>query len=98
MAVSTPIALVGFTPTERRILELLADGLPHRREEVLLCLDDELADYTHLSGHIKNARRKLLPLGYDVVCQVKSFMYSYRWVRVLHPPQSEGVSGSPSDS
>lgn len=52
-----------FTPTEKRILNVLADGKPHEVEELRACLDDELAGETALMFHIFRIRKKLKPYG-----------------------------------
>ncbi len=58
----------GFTPTQRRMLEVLADGLPHRREELRACLEDELASIETMRKHIGAMRKLLRTDGHDIVC------------------------------
>lgn len=50
-----------LTPTERRILDLLADGLPHSREELARCLPDDLASPSSVGRHLTGIRRALPP-------------------------------------
>jgi DNA-binding response OmpR family regulator len=51
---------VNLTPTERRLLALLSDGCPHRREELLACLyDDYSPSVLTLNVHLCNLRKKL---------------------------------------
>ena len=52
-----------FTPTEQRIVDLLADGLQHTKDEMVKCLHDDLAPAAALYFHIYNIRRKIEPLG-----------------------------------
>ncbi len=69
--------MVQFTPTERQIIDVLKDGLPHRKAE-LMALMDELAEPTALQNHLSRMRKKLAPRGYDIVLQVthqRNFCY-----------------------
>lgn len=50
-----------FTPTERRLMDLLETGRLCRRKELEPCLDDELAGPDALLVHICNIRKKLPP-------------------------------------
>lgn len=73
-----------FTPTEQRILSVLADGEPHSREELYQCIDDELANRKRvLAVHICNIRLKLKPYGQTIVCQIGGIPVSYRHVVLL---------------
>lgn len=71
-----------FTTTELRILQLLADGRPHKRKEIHACLEDELAEMKAIRFHIMNIRRKL-PRSETVVCEVFGSTICYRHVRLL---------------
>lgn len=75
--------MVDFSPTELRIVNALADGEPHSREELLACLDDELAGKGALAVHMCNIRRKLKPYGQTIVCQIGAIPISYRHVILL---------------
>lgn len=76
-----------FTPTEQRILDLLSDGLSHRREEFLSCLYDELGRLGTVRLHLYNMRKKLRPIGQDIVTEMgQSRILYYRHVRLLHSP------------
>jgi DNA-binding response OmpR family regulator len=74
---------VQFTPTEVRILALLSDGQPHAKTELLKCIDDELTDLTALRMHFTRIRRKIRPLGQDVICEFVKRQTMYRHVRLL---------------
>lgn len=52
------------TPTERRILDKLNDGIWHRPAELIACIDEQ-ADGTLLKAHLYNIRQKIRP-NYDV--------------------------------
>lgn len=73
----------GFTATERRILNLLADGMPHRTNELLDCLNDELGTMNTVRVHVCAIRKKLRILGHDLVCEVNHRSTYYRQVRQL---------------
>lgn len=77
-----------FTPTQRRILQVLADGEPHAREELHKCLDDDLAGASAVRKHICLMRKVLRPMGQDVICQLRNRRLFYRQIRHLVPPQS----------
>lgn len=57
-----------FTPQESRILNKLADGRPHSRDELLECLDDELSDKISLLMSISRIRKKLKPHNQYIHC------------------------------
>jgi hypothetical protein len=76
----------GFTPTERRMLELLKDGKPHRREELHSCLQDDLADLSAIQPHISNIRKRIRNLGEEIVCEFYQRSLHYRHVRLLSSP------------
>lgn len=75
----------GFTPTEVRILNVLADGQPHPVAELMKCLDDELAERVNLQMHISRIRKKLAPVGQWIVCQVGEGPRSYRHIQKVSP-------------
>ena len=52
-----------FTPTEQRLLSILADGLPHSSVELFDAVPDELAQLTAVKAHIWCIRQKLRKLG-----------------------------------
>lgn len=73
-----------LTKTERRIFETLSDDLPHTRQELHRCLDDNLSDPTAVRKHITSLRKKLSARGYLIHC-VLGFgrKLSYRMSRRL---------------
>lgn len=73
-----------FTPTQRRILAVLADGDAHTPEELLKCLDDELATKPNLRVHLSLIRRHLRPAGQDILCVYVGRDYLYRHVRLIN--------------
>lgn len=73
-----------YTPTQRRLLDMLSDGKPHRREELYGCIDDELADVAKcLRVHLTHLRKKLRKLSQDVLCELHRGKPHYRHVMLL---------------
>ena len=75
-----------FTPTEQRILAILADGMAHTRQELHGCLYDELGGPGNLRVHICNIRKKLLRVGQTILCELYRGSPHYRHVRLLASP------------
>ncbi len=73
-----------FTPTQLRILRRLSDGLPHSKEEMIKTID-ELATLGMFSQQLWILRKKLLPLGQDIVCRTHGGgrQHAYQHVRLL---------------
>ena len=72
-----------YTPTQKRILEVLKDGLPHPREEVVGCIADELAQSNAIRVHLTLLRRKLNPIGLHITIEYVRMKMHYRLVRLL---------------
>lgn len=81
--------MIHFTPTEKRILQVLGDGLPHTKEELHTCLMDELSEVDTVKTHISNLRTKLQLRGQDIDCIKHNRRYKYRQVRLLKNPNLE---------
>ena len=73
-----------LTPTQRAILEVLADGEPHPLRDLQQCLPDGLGSETNVHPHLTAIRRVLHPRGQDVICQYLRRQLLYRWVRLLN--------------
>ena len=73
-----------FTPTQRKILQVLSDGLPHPFSELLACLPDDLSEISALRMMLSRIRTKLRPRGEDIICQHLYHSHQYRHVRLLH--------------
>lgn len=74
----------GYTPTESRILELLSDGLPHKRCEVHKCLEDDLAQIEAIYPHVSRLRHKLQPKGQDILAVTTGRITYYQQIRLLN--------------
>ncbi len=78
-----------FTPVELRMLDVLADGMPHTRRELHACLEDDLGSLSNVQRHVHSIRKKLRPSGQDVVCVWSNGPVCYRQVRLLASAGSE---------
>jgi hypothetical protein len=56
-----------FTPTQQRMMAILGDGQLHTRAELLPCLSDEMGCPTLLQMHISLLRKRLRPVGQDIM-------------------------------
>lgn len=77
------ITNVTFTPTEKRLLHIFADGQMHSRDELLTALDDDMATPSALRHHIKRMRKKLEPRGELIMYTIHYGTIYYRHVRQL---------------
>lgn len=82
-----------WTPTQKRMLAVLADGKPHRRKELHACLCDEMGPLSNIRAHLTHIRKRLRPLGMDIVCQLSGSFVCYRWVPTLTKAQAKAVLG-----
>lgn len=57
-----------LTPTQRRLLAVLADGQPHSRHALRACLFDDLGSLSNIKAHLSHLRGKLRPEGQDIAC------------------------------
>lgn len=71
------------TPTQKAILQVLSDGLPHSKAELHACLPDELGKLSNITWHLAEIRKVLRPRGQDVLCEYRDRARLYRWVRLL---------------
>lgn len=71
-----------FTPTEQRILAVLADGRLHTRQELLAVLEDDQPGDKAVAMHVTRLRKKLLARGEHISNEYYSGWF-YRHVRLL---------------
>lgn len=76
---------VTLTPTEQRIINLLSDGYPHHRLDLMALLNDDMTSFKTLAVHIFNLRKKLRPTGEDIITEVVNprTHVHFRLVRLL---------------
>ncbi len=76
----------GFTPTQERLLDVLADGQSHQKNDLMAAIGTE-ATSSLLRVHLTFLRRKLRPMGQDVVCELLQERTYYRQVRKISPSE-----------
>jgi hypothetical protein len=69
-----------WTPTEQRIWNVLRDGMAHHKQELHVCLDDELTinKDKSLGFHLCNMNRKLRRSHLNISCLGKSDPVMYQ--------------------
>jgi DNA-binding response OmpR family regulator len=81
---------VRWTPTQRRMLAVLADGLPHGRKELHACLNDDFGPLSNIRVHIHRINRKLARVNQAVICELhRGSGIRYRHVRLLAPQRPD---------
>lgn len=74
-----------FTETQRKILDVLSDGMPHTKDELHACLSDELAALSAVDFHLTGIRKVIRPVGQDIICQFIDKQFKYRLIIVYAP-------------
>ena len=69
------------TPTQRRMLELLADGRPHTRAELHRLLWDEQSSLGAVRRQLCEARKVVRAQGGEIICQLVNGYICYRHLR-----------------
>lgn len=72
-----------YTPIEQRIIDLLSDGMPHDRYDVLDCLKDKESNLHALAVAIMRLRPKVRALGQEIVTEHNRGGIAYRHVILL---------------
>lgn len=88
----------GFTPTEKRIMNVLRDGLPHTKSELKNAIDEECPDQVDdnaLAAHIKRIREKLDPKCKGIMC-IERPSTRYQLVRT-DPPGYDDMTATGYD-
>lgn len=80
----------GYTPTQRKMLAVLSDGLPHSKAELHSCLHDDLGAVENIQIHLTNIRKRIRPKGEDILTQFIDRRLHYRLVRLI-------AGGSPAE-
>lgn len=73
-----------FTNMEQNIINALKDGLPHKKKELQQYLRVKDGNPSALVMQISNIRRKIRPLGQDIICELIGYSINYRHVRLLN--------------
>lgn len=72
-----------FTPTQQRLIDVLADGMAHSRFELRDAIDGEYTALGTVQFHLSIIRRKLRPIGQDIICELVNRRICYRHIRLL---------------
>ena len=73
-----------LSPTEKRIMGILCDGIRHRPDEMFCCIGDQEANLPNtLKTYISDLRKKLRKRGFDVLLEKNGRMH-YRCVRLIN--------------
>lgn len=65
-----------------RMYELLKDGVPRTRAELITCLHDDLADPSAVYVHVSMMRKKVRKDGNDIVITQDKGVNYYRLVKL----------------
>lgn len=74
---------IKFTPTQQKLLRVLADGNRHRRRELLDAMGDDQATPANLSTHLCILRKRLSDMGETILCEYYDRTINYRHVRLI---------------
>lgn len=74
-----------LTPTQRRMMAVLGDGMIHSKQELHACLNDDMAQVELVVCHISLLRKRIGPIGQDVVYVNGRAGMGYRLVRLVAP-------------
>lgn len=92
------LADVKYTPTQRRIMDILSDGMPHPKEEIQETFYDPMAVSGAVRTHISYLRKKIEPTGFGILIEYVNHGICYRLVqfvehvkthRLYHPKTDE---------
>lgn len=82
MSIRLPSQVV-LTPTEKRMVALLSDGIVHGKVEMIRLLDDpDYGSFDAVKERVAKLRKILLDYGYDITFVTKSD--GYRAVQFLN--------------
>jgi hypothetical protein len=80
---------IRWTPTQQRIMDVLADGEEHARKEILQTIDSQIyVARGTLSKHLWIIRKLINPYGHDIICRSTQYGVWYRHVIRLPLPLS----------
>ena len=74
--------MIQFTVTQQKIIDILKDGLAHTRVELRDAVDSE-ATFGNMQDHVSMIRKKIRPIGQDIICELANRRICYRHVRLL---------------
>lgn len=72
-----------LTVTQKKILKVLSDGLPHTKQELHRCLPDEMSGVSALWKHVCLARKHVRLKGKDILSVFVNRSIRYRLVKII---------------
>lgn len=72
-----------LSKTQRKMLDILADGLPKSKPELRKCLYDTDGDAVNIRAHIYAIRRIVRQYGLDVLCEIFDCRTHYRLIKYV---------------
>jgi hypothetical protein len=77
------LSKVYFSPIEKRMMQVFRDGRPHTIYELHRCIQDEYGRIDNVKMHVTRLRKKIQPLGHDILCVWYKMMFRYQQVILL---------------
>ena len=75
---------MNLTPSQTILYNILQDGMPHHKSELLAALDPEgMMENSTFHWHLSKLREKIRPGGHDIICQLIHRQHKYRIVRTI---------------
>ena len=81
-----------LTPTQRRMMKVFEDGLPHDRFELHACLEDDLGGMNNVRVHLSALRKKLRNQNKDILVEYIKRGLHYRLVQLVSLQPSDRSS------
>lgn len=82
---------IELSKTEQRLFDLLADGQPHPRKDMIRAVDpDSLVEWKTVHVHVSNIRVKIKAAGLDILARDLGLTTKYQLVRVYVPEEVGG--------
>lgn len=83
------MATNGFSPIQMRMIEILADGQPHHRDQLFECMENPMNSRAALWFHLGVIRKHLRPRGQNIICELIHRAIYYRHVQLIAPASRE---------
>lgn len=82
---------IPLTPTEQRLFDLLSDGGPHTKDQLVKVVDaDGLVEWGSVKVHISNIRVKIRAGGLEIVSRGGGPAVTYQLYRSFQPEEVVG--------
>lgn len=71
---------IRFKGNQKALMELLKDGKPHSKREIVEVVD---GDIKYISQWVFRIRKKINPRGFEIVCTYNGRQLKYQLVRLI---------------